>query len=283
MLAGWLLAGAIWGTLHWVIVPRIGDLRPQLEAQASRLIGVPVTIGAIVAQSKGMIPSFELSDVKLFDAQGRAALTLPKVLVAMSPKSALGFGFEQLYIDRPVLDIRRTPQGKLVVAGLDFSQGGSDDGAVADWFFSQAEFVIRNGTVQWTDEMRSEPALVLTNVDLVIRNRFRNHSLRLDATPPPEWGNRFTTVALFKQPLLSRGNGRWAEWEGQLYGGFSHVDVARLKAYADLGVEIGQGRGALHAWVDVSRGTVTGGVADVALSDVSTTLGLNFPPRICSS
>ena len=278
MLAGWLLAGAIWGTLHWVIVPRIGDLRPQLEAQASRLIGVPVTIGAIVAQSKGMIPSFELSDVKLFDAQGRAALTLPKVLVAMSPKSALGFGFEQLYIDRPVLDIRRTPQGKLVVAGLDFSQGGSDDGAVADWFFSQAEFVIRNGTVQWTDEMRSEPALVLTNVDLVIRNRFRNHSLRLDATPPPEWGNRFTTVALFKQPLLSRGNGRWAEWEGQLYGGFSHVDVARLKAYADLGVEIGQGRGALHAWVDVSRGTVTGGVADVALSDVSTTLGKQLQP-----
>ena len=278
MLTGWFLFGAVWGTLHLVIVPRIGDLRPQLEAQASRLIGVPVTIGAIVAQSNGLIPSFELSDVKLFDAQGRAALALPKVLVAMSPKAALGLGFEQLYIDRPELDIRRTRDGRLVVGGLDFTKGSGDDGSAADWFFSQAEFVIRNGKVQWTDETRSEPALALTQVDLVIRNRFRNHSLRLDATPPGEWGSRFSTMATFKQPLLSRGNGRWAEWDGQVYGAFSRVDVARLKAYADLGIEMGQGHGALHAWLDIGHGAVTGGVADVALTDVSATLGKQLQP-----
>lgn len=278
MLAGWLLFGAIWGTLHLLIVPRIGDLRPQLEAQASRLIGVPVTIGAIVAQSNGLIPSFELSDVKLFDTQGRAALALPKVLVAMSAKSALGFGFEQLYIDRPVLDIRRTRDGKLVVAGLDFSQGGGNDGSAADWFFSQAEFVIRNGQVQWTDETRTEPPLVLTQVDLVIRNRFRNHSLRLDATPPAEWGNRFSTAAVFRQPLLSRRNGQWADWDGQVYGAFSHIDVTRLKAYTDLGIEISRGQGALYAWVDVSRGVVTGGTADVAMTDVSVLLEKQLQP-----
>jgi uncharacterized protein (TIGR02099 family) len=278
MLAAWFLFGAIWGALHLVIVPRIGDLRPQLEAQASRALGVPVTMGGIVAKSTGLIPSFELTDVKLFDAQGRAALTLPRVLVAMSPKSALGFGFEQLYIDRPELNIRRTKDGKLEVAGLDFSKGGGSDGSVADWFFSQAEFVIRNGTVQWTDELRAMPPLALTQVDLVIRNRFRSHSVRIDATPPADLGDRFTTMAMFKQPLLSRRNGQWTDWDGQLYGGFARVDVARLKGYADLGLDVAQGFGALHAWVDISQGAVMAATADVALTEVNATLGARLVP-----
>ena len=278
MLTAWFLFGAVWGALHLVIVPRIGDLRPQLEAQASRALGVPVTMGGIVAKSTGLIPSFELTDVKLFDAQGRAALTLPRVLVAMSPKSALEFGFEQLYIDQPELNIRRTKDGKLEVAGLDFSKGGGSDGSAADWFFSQAEFVIRNGTVHWTDEMRAMPPLTLTQVDLVIRNRFRSHSLRIDATPPADLGDRFTAVAVFKQALLSRRNGQWTDWDGQLYGGFARVDVARLKGYADLGLDVARGFGALHAWVDISRGAVTAATVDVALTEVNATLGARLAP-----
>ena len=38
-----------WLTLHWGILPRIEQWRPQLEAQASRALGVPVRIGAIRA------------------------------------------------------------------------------------------------------------------------------------------------------------------------------------------------------------------------------------------
>ena len=148
MLSGWFLLAAVWGALHLLIVPRIGDLRPHLETQVSRVVGVPVKIGSITAHSIGLIPSFELTDVKMFDQQGRSALTLPRVLVALSPQSLLALGFEQLYIDSPELDIRRTPQGKIMVAGLDFSKGGADDGAAADWLFSQSEFVIRNGRVR---------------------------------------------------------------------------------------------------------------------------------------
>jgi len=278
MLSAWLLFAAGWGALHLLIVPRIGDLRPQLQAQASKALGVPVTIGAITAQSSGMIPSFELSDVKLFDAHGREALRLPRVLVALSPQSVLSLGFEQLYIDRPALDIRRTANGKIVIAGLDFSKNGNDDGTAADWIFSQAEFVIRNGTVQWTDELRGVPTVALNQVDLIMRNHFRNHSLRLDATPPPDLGDRFKAMAVFKQPLLSLRNGQWRDWDGQLYGAFDRVDVAQLQRHADLGIQVAQGQGALRAWVDVSRGQVVGATADVALAQVNTTLGTGLAP-----
>ena len=278
LLSAWFLFAAAWGALHWLIVPRIGDLRPQLEAQASRVLGVPVTIGAISAQSSGMIPSFELRDVKLFDAMGREALRLPRVLAALSPQSALALKFEQLYIDLPHLDIRRAQNGKITIAGLDFSSAGGSDGTAADWLFSQPEFVIRNGTVQWTDDMRGVPTLSMRQVDLVMRNHFHNHDLRLDATPPPELGDRFTAMAVFKQPLLSLRNGQWRDWAGQVYAEFERVDLARLARHADFGFAVARGKGALRAWVDVSRSEVTGATADVRLADVNTTLGSRLAP-----
>ena len=279
LLSAWFVFAVVWGAIHLLIVPRIGDLRPRLEVAASRVLGVPVTIGAITAQSRGLIPSFELTDVKLFDAMGREALRLPRVVATLSPQSALGLQFEQLYIDQPELDIRRLPSGKITVAGLDFSKdGSSSDSPAADWLFSQPEFVIRRGSLQWTDEMRGVPVLSLRDVDLVMRNSFLNHALRVDATPPAALGDRFTAMGVFKQPLLSLHNGRWRDWTGQLYGMFERVDVARLRSYADLGIEVAQGRGALRAWIDVSRAEVTGATADLALANVNTTLGARLAP-----
>ena len=124
LLTAWFVFGAAWGALHWLIVPRIGEFRPQLEARATQVLGVPVRIGAIAAHSTGMIPSFELTNVRLFDAQGREALRLPRVLAALSPRSLWHLGFEQLYVDRPKLNIRRAMDGKILVAGLDFSKNG---------------------------------------------------------------------------------------------------------------------------------------------------------------
>ncbi len=276
LLFAWLLFASAWGTLHFVIVPRIGELRPQLETTASRILGLTVRIGAIAAYSTGTIPAFELTSVSLLDRQGREALRLPRLLVSLSPQSLLSLKFDQLYIDRPTLNVRRAADGKIFVAGLDLSSGGNTDSAVMDQLFSQPEFVIRHGTIVWTDELRSVPALALRDVDLVLRNGSRRHDLRLDATPPAQWGERFELLARFEQPFLSMKNGRWQEWSGQAYSYFSRVDVSQLKRYADLGVDLHQGRGAVRAWIDVRRGRLGAATADVALADV----GIRLDPAL---
>jgi uncharacterized protein (TIGR02099 family) len=278
LLTAWLVLVLAWGALHGWIVPRIGELRPDLEIEAGRVLGVPVRIGSITARSEGLIPSFELIDVELLDPQGRPALRLPRVLAALSPRSLWNLGFEQLYIDRPELDIRRAADGRLSVAGLDFSRSSDNDGRAADWFFRQTEFVIRKGTVRWTDEVRGATPLVLEQVDFVMRNGVRRHALRLDATPPPAWGERFSLRGLFRQPFLSGSPGRWQEWDGTVHGDFSRVDVSQLRRYANVGVEVSEGRGALRAWLDVRHGQLAGGAADIVLADVSTQLGPNLTP-----
>jgi uncharacterized protein (TIGR02099 family) len=265
LLMAWFVFLLTWGALHWLIVPRIGEFRPQLEGQASRVLGVPVRIGAITAHSTGMIPAFELTNVQLFDADGREALRLPRVLAALSPRSLWHLGFEQLYVDRPTLSIRRGLDGKILVAGLDFSKNGNSGKGAADWFFSQIEFAIHEGTIEWTDEMRSAPALALKQVDLVVRNSGRRHDMRLDATPSGLWGERFSLQGMFRQPLLSGGSGQWQDWEGQLHAAFARVDLSELRRYADIGIDLHQGNGAVNTWIDVSQGRVVGATADIAL------------------
>ena len=59
----WALFALAWVVLHGIIVPRIDELRPQLEIQATKALGVPVRIGQVAAVAHGMVPSFELKDV----------------------------------------------------------------------------------------------------------------------------------------------------------------------------------------------------------------------------
>ena len=283
LLAASLLLALAWGALHGFIVPRIGDLRPALEIRASRILGVPVRIGAISAHSEGLIPSFTLEQVVLLDPQGRPALTLPVVVGALSPRSLWNLGFEQLYIDRPHLDIRRAADGRIFVAGLDFSRTSDNEGRAADWFFRQKEFVINAGSVTWTDELRNAPPLALRQVDFVARNQARRHHLRLDATPPAGWGERFSLAGIFRQPLLTTHPGRWQQWVGVVHADFGTVDLSQLRRHANLGIDIAQGRGRLRAWADVAKGQVVGGTADVVLEDVVATLGSKLEPLALQS
>lgn len=263
----WVLLVMVWGGLHFLIVPRIAEFRPWVEQQASQVLGVEVRIGAIMALSNGLIPSIELRDVTLSDSAGREAMRWPSVLAAISPRSALGLGFEQLYVEGAIVDVRRASDGRLWVAGLPVALAGESDGRGADWVFDQAELVVRRGTVRWTDELRGVPMVELSGVNAVLRNRHRNHSLRLDITPPSQWGSPIQILGEFKQPLLSRHAGQWRQWTGQLYGNFPEIDLARLRRYIEMGVGVEKGVGALRTWVEFKKGAVTAVTADISLRE----------------
>lgn len=297
VLAAWALFALTWGALHVWIVPRIDQWRPDLERWATRAVGVPVRVAALSADSgggghrwlpdflPGLAPRVELQGVSLLDTQGREALHLPRVQATLSPRSLWRGGFDQIVIESPVLDVRRTAQGRLEVAGLDLSGPAGGDNDAADWLFSQPSFVIRQGTVRWTDELRAQPPLALSALDLVLRNTARRHAFRLDATPPADWGQRLSLRGQLSEPLVSLGRKAglppWHNWAGQLYAELPHADVAHLRAYADLsdwGVQVQGGRGALRVWGDVTGGRLAGVTADLDLQAVDARLGPELPP-----
>ncbi len=297
VVSAWTLFMLTWGALHVWIVPRIGDWRPELERWAGSQLGIEVRVGEIRADHGlaprwlpegfwGLMPAIALHDVRLFDPAGREALHLPLVRGSLSPSSVWRRGFEQLLIERPVLDVRRTPDGRIEVAGLDVTAQPSSDGSTLDWFFSQNEFIIRQGTVRWTDDLRGRPPLALSDVALVVRNQRRMHTFRLDASPPPESGGRLSLRGRLREPLLELadrqpGQMPWHDWHGEVYVESAGVDVSVLRPYIDLSrwqVDVRSGRGALRAWADVEKGAVRGVLADLSLQAVDATLGKDLPP-----
>lgn len=269
VLSLWLVLAAVWGGLHFWIVPRIGEWRPELESLASRTLGIPVSIGSLSAYRSGLIPTFELHDVALRDPVGGSeALHLRKVVVAVTAHSLMTLGVEQIYVDSPDLTVRRAANGQIFVAGIAIASDPGK-GTNSDWIFSQPEIAIRHGKLQWVDEMRGAPPLQLQDVDLVLRNKGWSHSLRLDATPPEAWGQRFTAMGNFKEPLLSVHEGRLERWSGQAYLDFPQVDLSQLSQYLEVqDWKLQQGKGSVRAWVDLSRGQPVGAVADVAVQQL---------------
>ena len=271
---------AAWLALHWAILPHIDDWRPQLEKQATQALGVPVRIGAIHASSSGWIPTLDLRDVRVIDAAGHEALHLPRVSASLSPRSLLVFElrFSQLLLDSPELLLRRDAQGRVFIAGLSVD-GPSDtqaSDAAADWFFEQHEFAILHGRIRWVDELRSAPPLELFDLNLVLRNGLRRHALRLDATPPAGWGERFTLRGDFTQSLLDRP-GAVQRWSGQLYGHLPRTDVSELRRYVDLPFELNEGDGALRAWLELDRGQPRSLTLDMGLRAVKLRVAPGLP------
>jgi uncharacterized protein (TIGR02099 family) len=284
IFAAWSLVLVAWLTLHWGILPQLEEWRPQIERRAGDALGVPVRIGAITVRSAGWVPAFELADVRLLDAQGRVALRLARVAAALSPASLLALEprFAQLLIDDAQLDVRRDAQGRLHVAGFDLEAnpgaGGEPVGVDAlDWFFEQQEFVIRNGTLRWTDEQRAAPPLQLGGVDLMLRNGPRRHELRIDATPPAGWGGRFSLRGRFTQSLLAR-SGDFTRWSGAAYAELPRVDVAALGRHVSLPFSVEAGEGALRAWLDIEQGQPRELTLDLALNALALRLGPALEP-----
>ncbi len=149
LLVAGLVLGLGWATLHFWIVPRIAEFRPALESLARQSLGVPVRIGSVSAQSTGWMPSFELRDIELQDAQGRPALHLPQVRVALSLRSALLGQLDQLVLDAPEVTLRLLADGQWQIAGMHWSPTASGDSPAADWLLGQREVVVRGARVHW--------------------------------------------------------------------------------------------------------------------------------------
>lgn len=270
----WALAVVGWSVLHWAILPHANDWRPWLEKEASKALGVELRIGSITVESGGWMPRMELGDVQVLDAAGRPALRLPRVAAVLSAQSlvALEPRFSQLLIDTPELTIRRDSQGRIFIAGLGLDDAEKTDAGTTeagmDWLFSQPELAIVHGRVRWVDERRADARpLELSELNFVMRNGLRRHHLRLDATPPADWGRRFTLRGQFTQSLLKRP-GEFQHWSGQIYAELPRADLRELRRHVDLPFQLSEGDGAVRAWGQIQNGEPVSATLDLALRAV---------------
>jgi uncharacterized protein (TIGR02099 family) len=275
-----LLVGITWAVMHFWIVPRITALRPQLESMASKAVGLPVMIGELTVQSNGWAPVLEIDNLRIHNAAGQTALTLPKVRITVSVQSLLTLGVEQLALEGAELDLRRTEDGQLWIAGWPVANTSATPSAAANWLLAQKELVLRQGTLLWTDALSLEPqrTVAMTAVHVTLKSGARSHQLSVQATPPEGWGAPFSASGQFRRGLLSTQAARWQDWSGTFEAQLPHIDLGTLGRSVATGIALHSGQGALRWVLDVLNGQAIKASADVDMKNLSLTWGAQLKP-----
>ena len=266
--------------LRYAVLPNIDIYKPDIERAASRALGNQVTIARVYASWRGLHPNLYLGDVRLHDRAGRQLLALPSVSATLSWWSVVAAEprFDALEINRPELDVRRGRDGVIAVAGVRIDPNKKEEGGGADWLLRQHEIVIREGRLSWTDELRGAPTLALSDVTLVLQNRWTTHRFALKAAPPPGAGDPLDLRARFSHPAFGARPSDARRWKGEVYADLRNTDLAAWKQYFDYPFTLQQGRGSVRAWLDFDHARLAGFTADLALAGVSARLGPDTPP-----
>jgi uncharacterized protein (TIGR02099 family) len=267
------LAAAVLAVRFWVL-PDIERYREDIVAAMSRGLGLPVRVGAIQAGWLGLRPQIALSDVRIYDAQGREALVLPSIenVVAWSSLARRELVLHRVAIERPRLSVRRDAAGDLYVAGLKISRdaGGGGFGA---WLLAQEEVAIRGAEIEWRDELRAAPPLAFSGLELRLVNSGRSHSLGLKARTPAELGSTIEARAELRGSEIDP-----AAFSGRVFLEVGYTDLAAWRAWVDYPFNVRAGHGALRVWATLEAGKLAAATADVALAGLRASLADELSP-----
>lgn len=260
--------------LRYWLLPNVERYREDIVAAISRSIGLPVRIGALATDWQGLRPRLSISDVRVYDRDGREALVLPAVENVVSWRSllALDLRLHSFVIEGPKLAVRRDARGGLHVAGIRISQE-QGDGKLADWILGQNRIVIRDAEVAWLDESRGARPLLLSALNFRLDNDGDEHAIGLSARPPRSLGPGVELRAA----LVGGSVTRLAQWNGRVYAELGYTDLAGWRAWVDYPLDVRRGEGALRVWATLAGGKISQATADVALSNVTARLGKDLP------
>ena len=266
--------------LRYVVLPNIDHYKPDVEQMASKALARTVTIATIHASWQGLNPRLVLNNVVVHNRRGQPALSLPQVSATLSWTSlaVAGLRLDTLLIERPDLEVERSADGKLYVAGMLIEHTGQDESKGLDWLLSQREIIVRNGWVRWRDAQRGAPELTLQQIDVLLQNKWRHHRFALKATPPAELGAPLDLRANFSHPSFTRRISDVKRWTGTLYADWRGTDLAKWGAYFDYPVEVRAGTGGVRAWLQFDHARAASFTADLSLSNLWTRLRPDLEP-----
>ena len=220
--------------IRFILFPNIDAYKNDIAVYASNAVGQKITIGTIKTGWDGVSPHFTLSNVDLFDAENRVALSLKNVEAKVSWLSIplLRAHLSNLVVNNPELIIRRKPDGSVYLAGINV--GGTSKPDFPNWLLSQSELNIKNAQVTWQDELRQAPPFSLNQVNLKLTNPalqslFGRHTFILSALPSVGSSQAINANGHF----IGRDVAQLKQWQGSVSTQLKQADLSVWKPWLD--------------------------------------------------
>ena len=242
--------------LRYVLLPRIDDFRPRIEALVSQRLHADVRIGKLAPYWSAFQPGVDVTALDIRDAHGDRSLSVPHATATLSWRALLRGkpALASLVIERPDVLAARESDGTLWVGGVQVPTTHTGNDTFSTWLLSQQAIVLRGGTLRWRDAQRDAPELALHDVRIAILNDGFVHRVALQA---PANGALFDGPLDFRArfrhtPLASIGKPQ--NWTGDAYLSTGPVDLPMLARYVKLPIATYAGRVDNAMWVRFSGG-----------------------------
>jgi uncharacterized protein (TIGR02099 family) len=299
LVLAYFIFGAVFLATRYLLIPRVDEVRPWLERQASLRLRTEVTIERMDAEWRGVHPLLRLSNVQIRDRAGQVQLALPMVeaVPGWSSLPRLSLRFASLSVLAPEIEVERLGAQRFRIAGfvVEPNAQASTDNAALDWVLGQESILVRDARVVYVDRTGTdagEPTDAgkpikreFTDLQFAYRNRLARHQFALSARAPSSLGGQVDVRGDFEQGLFERAS-NFAEWTGQLYASVDYADLAAIDALTRLlppKIRVDAAQGAVRLWATVERQRLERLTADVALTNVNAQLGAGLEPLRLSS
>lgn len=220
--------------VRFVFWPQASTAKAWLEERGSAALSASFTIGTLATSWDGWHPAFRAGDVKVVDADRRVLLAADHIEGQLSWRSllTLDLQFAALSADRADLLIRRTAQGRMLVAGMPLDPVGAAprDNRFLDWLLAQGKVDLVNGKVRWLDEKHGLPLLEVGDIHLTSRREGARHTVKLEARSPTLSPQPLVMQADFRNAYLTSA-GNWRNWNGMASWNFGQLQLAAAQRY----------------------------------------------------
>ena len=277
LLLGLLIIAAL--VIEFFIFPNINQYKNDIAEQASLIAKQKVSIGQIQAGWRGLNPNIMMENIILFDAENRPALALNQAEAALSWLSIpmLEPHFAAIDIKAPSLNIRRTINSEIFVAGISLS--GPSKPALSNWLLRQNAIHITDANIVWLDELRSAPPLSLNklNISLITpawKKILKNHQLNISATPSVGTLHPITLQA----NLYGNDISQLQQWHGTVEIQQNALEIAAFKPWIDYLIDVTSGILNAKTKIQFAQGSLRTIQTEVQLKQLVMPLQANAAP-----
>ncbi len=192
-----LLLTAIGLSVVRLMLVGIDKYKADLETRIAVIVGVPVKLGSLGANMRGITPELVLKNIDI-----APAIVTEKPAIHIK-EIRLGIDLGRFVLNQELLtsssvtlveaelSVYRNNEGHFAVDGLKPKPGQPL------WLF-QGQYTLLHSRITWQDRLHNSKPIVFDDMDLSIRNSSDQHRLNLISSLPPAYGGDLRVMANFE-------------------------------------------------------------------------------------
>lgn len=214
-----VLSSALLITLIRIVLPYAGNYREELQNMISRQTGYTVRIENIRGEWEGWVPIIRLDGINISTTVTDVDITrLKSATIKFDPYTSFKQGVStpfRLTITGLDLTLVRSADGALSIAmdtkNTTVPETGTSNVSITDWLFLQKTIAISDTRIRFMDMHRKFEPVLLSNVDLVLKNSAAHMQINGSLVLPADYGEKCS----FAMDLY--GDISTPNWSGQIY------------------------------------------------------------------